>query len=279
MLGAALPLRIRGGRKPAGHRRLRAGHPAADDSDLRRHGPGGDAPPQPAAVERAGRLRRADLSALSAPQGRRDRVVPLVRSGARPLAVPGARHGSGTGRVLPRVPARGDARPEVVAAAVARRGGSDSIGERGPRPGVGRLVRRARLLRRNRSVRRNRSRGAVGPGRAGTTGRAPAAPARVRAPRDKGDAMTMVEAKPQERPEERSAGRAGRPLRRHPSPWGWFAAGTACAVVALVWLAYGVRPLEMLRFAAYLALGLAVPGTLLWRALGGPRGPFVQEVA
>jgi hypothetical protein len=67
------------------------------------------------------------------------------------------------------------------------------------------------------------------------------------------------------------------PVRRRPPSW---APPAALGVLVLAGLAYyGVPVWTTAIFAGYVALGLILPGTLLWRAVRGRPGWFVEDVA
>ncbi|MFC4531693.1 hypothetical protein [Sphaerisporangium dianthi] len=73
--------------------------------------------------------------------------------------------------------------------------------------------------------------------------------------------------------------RAGVPRRRRPRPASWLPPVTLAALVAAVLYRYGVSVRDMLVFGVYVASGLALPGTLLVRALYRGRRTFAEEVA
>lgn len=75
---------------------------------------------------------------------------------------------------------------------------------------------------------------------------------------------------------------AASPARR-PAPsrrWlGWLPAGVVCAGAVVVFLWCGVSARDLAVFAAYLGAGVALPGTLLWRALTGGGRSTAEDVA
>ncbi|MET7332448.1 hypothetical protein [Nonomuraea sp. NPDC005650] len=60
---------------------------------------------------------------------------------------------------------------------------------------------------------------------------------------------------------------------------GWLPAGVVCAVAVAVFLCCGVSARDLAVFAAYLGGGVALPGTLLWRALTGGGRSTAEDVA
>ncbi|MDQ1644030.1 MAG: hypothetical protein QOJ50_214, partial [Cryptosporangiaceae bacterium] len=57
-------------------------------------------------------------------------------------------------------------------------------------------------------------------------------------------------------------GRTGAAIR------GWAPAGAVVALLVFLWIQFGVPIGTIARFGVYVVLGLAIPGTLLWRAFG-----------
>ncbi|MEV4011262.1 hypothetical protein AB0J35_12225 [Nonomuraea angiospora] len=60
---------------------------------------------------------------------------------------------------------------------------------------------------------------------------------------------------------------------------GWLPAGVVCAGAVAVFLWCGVSARDLAVFAAYLGAGVALPGTLLWRALTGGGRSAAEDVA
>ncbi|MEU6777832.1 hypothetical protein ABZ912_01425 [Nonomuraea angiospora] len=73
------------------------------------------------------------------------------------------------------------------------------------------------------------------------------------------------------------------PAARRPASsgrWlGWLPAGVVCAGAVAVFLWCGVSARDLAVFAAYLGAGVALPGTLLWRALTGGGRSTAEDVA
>ncbi|HEU4423990.1 MAG TPA: hypothetical protein VFR67_15775, partial [Pilimelia sp.] len=67
--------------------------------------------------------------------------------------------------------------------------------------------------------------------------------------------------------------------RRPMPPWGWLPAVGVLALSLAVLSFYDVSLGDTARFTAYILLALAVPGTLLWRALRGGPGHLAADVA
>jgi hypothetical protein len=68
------------------------------------------------------------------------------------------------------------------------------------------------------------------------------------------------------------------PVRRLSHPW-WLPAVAVTGFVVVVLLAFETPALDVLRYAGYVAYGLVLPGTLLWRSLRGTPRSFVEDVA
>lgn len=67
--------------------------------------------------------------------------------------------------------------------------------------------------------------------------------------------------------------------RRHLLGSGWLPLLVAWALVAVLLVATGVSPFDVLVFSGYLVTCLVLPGTLMWRALAGDRPrPFVSDL-
>ncbi|MFI7127623.1 hypothetical protein ACIBQ1_18130 [Nonomuraea sp. NPDC050153] len=60
---------------------------------------------------------------------------------------------------------------------------------------------------------------------------------------------------------------------------GWLPPGVVCAGAVAVFLCCGVSARDLAVFAAYLGAGVALPGTLLWRALTGGGRSTAEDVA
>lgn len=60
---------------------------------------------------------------------------------------------------------------------------------------------------------------------------------------------------------------------------GWIPAALVAAVTVVTLVAFETPVADIAVYAGYLTLGLAVPGTLLWRALRGTPRSFVEDVA
>jgi hypothetical protein len=87
-------------------------------------------------------------------------------------------------------------------------------------------------------------------------------------------AGTLVEGDKKPEAEQAPSRPAGRLLRS-----GWPPAAAVAAVAVLLLLAFETPALDIVRFAAYVGYGLALPGTLLYRALRGTPRSFLEDVA
>ncbi|NUT42590.1 MAG: hypothetical protein HOV86_21640 [Thermoactinospora sp.] len=84
--------------------------------------------------------------------------------------------------------------------------------------------------------------------------------------------MTIAPSPPAATAEER-----GRDRRWFASSW--IPAGLAAAAMLGLLLAYGVTVRELAAFTAHVGLGIALPGTLLWRAFRGHAGSLPGDIA
>ncbi|WP_344978577.1 hypothetical protein, partial [Streptosporangium fragile] len=80
-------------------------------------------------------------------------------------------------------------------------------------------------------------------------------------------------------PQDRPAPCGGRVDGRTTSPWRWLPAALAVAFTAVVLHRYGVSAADTAVFAAYVVAGLAVPGTLVIRALFAGTRTRAEEIA
>jgi hypothetical protein len=74
-----------------------------------------------------------------------------------------------------------------------------------------------------------------------------------------------------------TARRSGRAVRILGS--GWVPAAVLAVATVLVLRAYGTPALDIAKFAGYVAYGLVIPGTLVWRALWRSPKPLLEDLA
>jgi len=67
-------------------------------------------------------------------------------------------------------------------------------------------------------------------------------------------------------------------LGRFLASW-WLPPAVVGAAAAAILVAYGVSPMDVLSFAAYVMLGLTIPGALLWRAAHGRARSLAEDLA
>jgi hypothetical protein len=68
------------------------------------------------------------------------------------------------------------------------------------------------------------------------------------------------------------------PLVRAARAW-WLPPAVVALVTVVLLIAFETPPLEIAQYAGYVAYGLTLPGTLLWRALRGTPRSFLEDVA